>query len=310
MEVPAFSPNGTTLSLLTPDAPPGTGTTKSALPAPRTGSRMLTVSAFPFLINAQLMLQMETVLHALKDTTSSTVNVFSPNQTTPSPPTLDAELGTGTTRSALLAQEDGSLMLTKFVFPSLTNAENTPKMVTALLATRDTTSLKENASSLNPTTCNPLTSDVPPGIGTIKSASLAPRTGSRMLTVSVFPSPINAPLTPKTVTAAHASKDTTSSVELVSSPNQTTPSLLTLDAELGTGTTRSALLAQEDGSSTLKTSVFPSLTNAKNTLLMVTALFATKVMTLSTDNASSLNPTTPDLPTSDAESGTGMPKNV
>lgn len=78
--------------------------------------------------------------------------------------------GTGISKSASSAQEDGSSMLTMSVCPSLTNAESMLPMETAPLATRDMTSSTDSASSQNPTMPNPPTSDVVSGTGMLKSA--------------------------------------------------------------------------------------------------------------------------------------------
>ena len=59
-------------------------------------------------------------------------------------------------------------------------------------ATKDTISLMELANSLPSTLPSLLTQDVLIGTGTTKSAWLAPRIGSSMLTKSVFPFQTNA----------------------------------------------------------------------------------------------------------------------
>ena len=68
----------------------------------------------------------------------------------------------------------------------------TTQLVSASLATKDTISLMELANSLLSTLLNPLTQDVLIGTGITKSAWLAPKTGSSMLTKSVFPFQTNA----------------------------------------------------------------------------------------------------------------------
>ena len=158
----------------------------------------------------------------------------------PSPPTQDAPPGTGTTKSASPAPKTGSSMLTKFAFPSLISANLTPKTVTAPHASRDTTSRKDSVSSLTSTMPSPPTPDAPPGTGTTKSASPAPKTGASMLTKFAFPSLISANLMPKTVTAPHASRDTTSRKDNVSSLTSTMPVPQTLAVPPGTGITKFA----------------------------------------------------------------------
>jgi hypothetical protein len=71
--------------------------------------------------------------------TSSKENASSLNRTTLSPLTLVAELGTGTAKSALPAQVDGSSMLTKSVLLFPTNAKLTLKTEIASPASRDMT---------------------------------------------------------------------------------------------------------------------------------------------------------------------------
>ena len=121
-------------------------------------------------------------------------------------------------------------------FPFLTNAPPTPKTVTASLATKDTTSLKDNASSPNGTMPSLPTPDVPLGTGTTKSALPAPKDGFSMLTKSVLPLPISAePLTRPPETALLVMKDTTSLKDNVFTLLPTTPDLPTSDVPLGTG---------------------------------------------------------------------------
>ena len=108
------------------------------------------------------------------------------------------------------------------------------------LASKDTTSSTEFASSQLSTTPSLPTSDAHLGTGIIRSASSAPTTGSSMLTMFVSQFPTNAKLTMLLVSALLATKDTTWSMEHVSSPHSTMPSLQTQDAKLGTGTIKSA----------------------------------------------------------------------
>ena len=111
------------------------------------------------------------------------------------------ELGTGTTESVFLAQEDGSSMLTKLVSLCLINALLTLIMVIALHVSRAMTLLKEDASSLKPTTLNLPISAVLHGTGKTRSASLAQETGLKMLKVLALLSLITAPLMLTMVTA-------------------------------------------------------------------------------------------------------------
>jgi hypothetical protein len=100
-----------------------------------------------------------------------------------------------------------------------------------------------------------------------------------MPTKSVFPFLTTAELTLRTETALPVLRDTISRKDNASSLNQTTPSLLTPDAEFGTGRTKNAFPALNGGSSTLKVPVFLFLTNAALTLRMETVPHASRVMT-------------------------------
>ena len=86
-----------------------------------------------------------------------------------------------------------------------------------------------------------------------------------MLTKSVSPFPTNAKLTMLPVSALLVTKDTTWSMEPVSSPLSTLSTLQTQDAKLGTGTIKSAWSAQTDGFSTPTRCVSPSMTTAPPT---------------------------------------------
>ena len=109
------SHHSTTPSPQMPDVPNGIGTTKFASNAQLNGLSMLTRSASLFLTNAKLTMLPDFVSHATKDMTSLRELVSSLPSTTPSPPTQDAANGTGTTRSALSAQADGSSTLMESV---------------------------------------------------------------------------------------------------------------------------------------------------------------------------------------------------
>ena len=288
----ASSQPSTTPNPLTLGAESGTGSTKFASLALTSGSSMLTKSVFPSLTNAQLMLPTGIVPHASRDTTSSMEPVSSLLITVLNLPISDAELGTGTTEFASSAQKDGSSMLTKFVSPSLTNAESTLPMETALPATRDTISQMDSASSQPPIMSSLLILDVLPGTGINKSASLAPITGSRMLMVlaSLSLTTVLPMLTMETVLLA--TRDTTLSVEPVSSQLPTTPDLPTSDAPPGIGTNKSALLAPRTGSRTTMADACLSLINAPLMPQTVIVLHASRVMTLFKELVSSLLPTT------------------
>jgi hypothetical protein len=117
----------------------------------------------------------------------------------------------------------------------------------------------------------------------------------------VFPFLTNAELMPKMEIAVPASRDTTLLKVSVSSLHQTTLTLLTSDAPLGTGITRSALPVPTAGCSTEKEFVCLSLTSAVLTLRMETVLSASRDTILSMASVSSLhsillNPQTLDVP--------------
>ena len=109
------SPHSTMLSLQMLDVLHGIGITKFVLLALKIGFSMLIKSVSPFLTNVKSMMLLELVLHATKDMTSLRELVSSLPSTTPSPPTQDAANGTGTTRSVLSAQADGSSTLMESV---------------------------------------------------------------------------------------------------------------------------------------------------------------------------------------------------
>ena len=121
------------------DVPHGTGTTKSASVAPRTGSSTLTVSVCPFLTSVPHITKPEPVPHASRDTISSMVFVNSLPLTMLSPLMPDVVHGTGITKFVSAALRIGSSMLTVFVCPFLTTVPLTMMPVLALLATRDMT---------------------------------------------------------------------------------------------------------------------------------------------------------------------------
>ena len=256
-KVLAFSLHSTTPSLLIPDVPPGIGTTKFALAAQRTGPSTLIKFAFQFLTNALLMLIMELVFHASRDMTLKKELVFSLHSTMLNPLTLDAPPGIGTIKFALLAPNTGFSMPTKSVSQFLTNAPPTEIMEPAFHASKDTILRTEPVFSHHSTMPSLLTLDVPPGIGTIKSALAALNTGFSMEIRSVFPFLTNALLMLTTVLVFHASKDTILRTEPVNSLHSTMLILLTLVALPGIGIIKSVLAAPRDGSSTQRRDAFP-----------------------------------------------------
>jgi hypothetical protein len=98
-----FSLNSTMPSLLTLVALLGTGITKFALAAQRTGLSTLIKFVYPFLTNALLMEMMVLVFHASRDTISKKEPAFSHLSITLSLPILDAPPGTGITKFASFA---------------------------------------------------------------------------------------------------------------------------------------------------------------------------------------------------------------
>ena len=154
--------------------------------------------------------------------------------------TQDVELGIGTTRSASLAPTDGFSTLTTSVFQFLTNARPTLPTETVPLASRDTTSRKDNVFSLTSTTPSPLTQDVQHGIGMSKFVLLAPVDGFSTSKKFVFPFLIYVKLTLPTETVPLVTKDMT-----LRKDNAFTLTLIMLahlisDVPLGTGKTKSA----------------------------------------------------------------------
>ena len=95
-----------------PDVPHGTGTTKSASVAPRTGSSTLTVSVCQFLTTVPLMMPQELALHASKVMIWLTVSANSLPLTPWLPLMLDAPHGIGINKFASAALNGGSSMLT------------------------------------------------------------------------------------------------------------------------------------------------------------------------------------------------------
>ena len=145
-------------------------------------------------------------------------------------------------------------MLMESVLQLVIYAKLQMPMETVLHASRDTTSSTELVSSHPPTLLLPPISDVDRGTGTTKSALPAQRTGSSTPKTSASLFLINVRILIQLEPVLHATRDMISSTEPVNSPLSTMLSLLTLDVDHGTGTTKSALPAQRTGSSTPKTS--------------------------------------------------------
>ena len=101
--------------------------------------------------------------------------------------------------------------------------------------------------------------DVLNGIGTIKSVSNAPKNGYSMLMESVLQFLINVLLTTQMELVSLVIKDTTLSMEFVSSLPSTMPTQLTQDVPPGIGTTKSVSNVQKTGPSMLIKSVLLSL---------------------------------------------------
>ena len=242
--------------------------------------------------------------------TSNMESAFSPNSTTPSHLILDALPGIGITKSALAAQRIGPSMETRNAFQFLINARLTEMMVLVFHASRDTTLKKEPAFSHHSTTLSLLILDVPPGIGIIKSALLAPNNGFSMLIRFAFQFLTNAPPTVITEPVFHASRVTILRKEPVFSLHSTMPSLLILDVPPGTGITKSASAAQSTGFSMETRNVFQFLTNALLMLITETASHASRDTILRTEPVSSHPSTTPILPTLGVPPGTGTTKSA
>ena len=262
-------------NLWTLDVLPGTGTSKSALPAPMDGFSTTKEYVLLFLTNVLLMLKMVTVQLVIKDTIWLKDNASSLNQTTPDHLILDALPGTGTSKSALPAPTDGSSTPKEFVFLFPTSVLLTLKMVTVPHATRDTTSLTDNASSLNQTTPSHLTLDVLPGTGTSKSALPAPTDGSSMPKEFVLLSLISAKPTLKMVTVLLVTKVMILKKVSVFSLISTMLDLQILDVLHGIGKIKNALPVQTDGSSTHKEDVSLLMTTVTTMLMMAHAHHAT-----------------------------------
>ena len=271
---------------------------------------MLIKSAYQFLTIALLMTNQELALPASRDMTSRKENASSLISTTPTPLIQDAVNGIGTTKSASLALTNGFSMLIKSVCQFLTNALLTMLQVPASLASRDMILKTENASSPTPTMPSLLILDAVNGIGTTKSASPALTNGFSTLTRFACQFLTNVPPTMPQELVLHASRDMTSRKENASSLISTTPTPLIQDAVNGIGTTKSASLALTNGFSMIIRSACQFLTNALLTMPLEPVLPASRDMTSRTENASSLNQTTPSLLILDVVSGIGATKSA
>jgi hypothetical protein len=248
------------------------------------------------------------VFHASRDTTLKKELAFTLISTMLSPLIQDVPPGTGITKFALLAPNNGLSTLIKFVYPYLTNALLMPITVSASHVSRDTTLKKEPAFSLISTTLSPLTLVALHGIGTIKSALLAQRIGPSMLIRFAFQFLTNALLMPITEPASHASRDTILRTELAFSQHSTMPSPLTQDAPPGIGIIKSALLAPNNGFSMLIRFAFQFLTNVPPTVITEPVFHASRVTILRKEPAFSLNSTMPSPLILDVPPGTGITK--
>jgi hypothetical protein len=136
--VPASSPHSTTLSPLILDVLPGIGTTKSAFHALKTGFSMEINNVFQFPIIVLLMLIMETVFPASRDTISKKELASSPPSTMLILLILDVLPGIGTIKSAFHAPRDGSSTLKRDACPLMIIVTATMRVELALHASLDT----------------------------------------------------------------------------------------------------------------------------------------------------------------------------
>ena len=183
------------LPQLISDAETGTGIIKNASAAQRDGHSITITSVYQLPINALPMLKMDLASHATRVMISRMVPVFTQPSIMLSLLIQDVPPGTGITKSALLAQMDGSSIQRKLVYQFLINALLTEMMVLVYHASRDTTLKKEPVFSHHSTTLNPLTLVALLGIGTIKFALSALLIGLSMTKRFVCPFLISARLT-------------------------------------------------------------------------------------------------------------------
>ena len=300
----------TMLSLLMLDALLGTGIIKFVLNVQRTGSRMLMEFVFKFLTIVPLMMLMVPVLLVSRDMIWLTEFVNSHHSTMLSQLTQDVPLGIGTIRYVLNVLKNGSLMLIKFVLPFPISVLLTMPMELVFLASRDMISSTEFANSQLSTMLSHQILDVPPGIGIIKSALPAQRTGSRMLTVFVLLSLTNALSMMLQELVPHASVDMILLMESVNSLHSTTLNLPTQDVLNGTGTIKFVLNAQNIGSSMLMEFVSQFLTNVLLMMPMEPVFHVIRDTILSTEFVNSHHSTTLNQLMQDVDHGIGITKSV
>jgi hypothetical protein len=296
------------LPQLISDAETGTGIIKNASAAQRDGHSITITSVYQLLINAPPTLKMDLASHATRVMTSRMVPVFTQPSIMLSLLIQDVPPGTGITKSALLAQMDGSSIQRKLVYQFLINALLTEMMVLVFHASRDTTLKKVPAFSHHSITLNPLTLVALLGIGTIKFALLAPNNGLSSLIKFVYQFLTNVLLMPITVSASHVSRVMTLKKEPVSSLISTTLSPLIQDAPPGIGTIKSALAAQRIGPSMLIRFAFQFLTNVLLMPITEPVFHASRDTILRKEHVFSLNSTMPSLLTLVALLGTGITK--
>jgi hypothetical protein len=296
------------LPQLISDAETGTGIIKNASAAQRDGHSITITSVYQLLINAPPTLKMDLASHATRVMTSRMVPVFTQPSIMLSLLIQDVPPGTGITKSALLAQMDGSSIQRKLVYQFLINALLTEMMVLVFHASRDTTLKKVPAFSHHSITLNPLTLVALLGIGTIKFALLAPNNGLSTLIKFVYPFLTNVLLMPITVSASHVSRVMTLKKEPVSSLISTMLNPLILDVPPGIGITKSALAAQRIGPSMLIRFAFQFLTNVLLMPITEPVFHASRDTILRKEHVFSLNSTMPSLLTLVALLGTGITK--
>jgi len=296
------------LPQLISDAETGTGIIKNASAAQRDGHSISITSVYQLPINALPTLKMDLASHVTRVMISRMVPVFTQPSIMLSLLIQDVLPGTGITKSALLAQMDGSSIQRKLVYQYLINVLLTEMMVLVFHASRDTTSKKVPVFSQPLTMPSLLILDAPPGIGITKFALLAPNNGLSTLIKFVYPFLTNALLMPITEPVSHASRVMTLKKEPVSSLISTTLSLLILVAPLGIGTIKSALAAQRIGPSMLIRFAFQFLTNVLLMPITVPVSHASRDTILRKEHAFSLNSTMPSLLTLVALLGTGITK--
>ena len=222
----------------------------------------------------------------------------------------DVPNGIGIIKFALNALKIGPSMLIKSVLLSLIFVLLMMQMELVPLASLVMTLSMEFVNFLHSIMLNPLTLDVLNGTGTIKSVSNAPKNGYSMLMESVSLSVINALLMMPTELVSLVIKDTTLSMEFVSSLPLTMLNLQIMAALNGTGTTKFVLNAQKIGSRMLMELVSLFLINVLLMMLQVLASHASRDMTLSMEFVSSHHSTTLSLQIQDVQLGTGTIKFV